>query len=201
LLSFLLGPKSIPFMHIVVVLHLFSSSATYRAHGVTKPAAERIEFCIDFILCFRTRLPLSHSLLNSRLQLYLACRSRCTLSASVSRRVASQGSQNIRTYPFEHQLRNPVSVLDLEVCLSVVEQQDFDLTSVVCVNHSSTSIDEAFRRKTGPRRYSSIYGRISISNRTPVSAYLIHVPSGTAMARSVSTNVFPLAGTTVSCAE
>ncbi len=53
---------------------------------------------------------------------------------------------NVRSvYPLQNQLCNAVSLLHLEILLAVVEQQHFDLATVICINHPRTGIDEILR--------------------------------------------------------
>src|SRR5271168_1678277 len=105
----------------------------------------------------------------------------------------------------------------------MIEQKYLDLAPIVRVNYTSARIDHVFRSQAGPRRYTSICHTFPISTRVP-NGYLqakvsgqgvmsdgggkgkcrrvanIQVPAGTAMLISVSTNAFPLPGTTVSFA-
>lgn len=62
-------------------------------------------------------------------------------------RKRTQRPQGVDSYPLEHKLRYSVSRYDLEFRLGVIEQQYFDLTPVVGVYDTCTSVDEVLRRK------------------------------------------------------
>ena len=51
-----------------------------------------------------------------------------------------------RIDPLNNQLRNPISLLDLEIHFRMVEQQNFDLSSIIRVDHPSARIYEMLDR-------------------------------------------------------
>ena len=61
-----------------------------------------------------------------------------------------------RVYPLQHQLRNPVSLLNLEIHLAMVKQQNLHLTPIIRVNHAGARVDEVLGRKARPRRHTTV---------------------------------------------
>ncbi len=62
-----------------------------------------------------------------------------------------------RINSLQHQLRNAISFLNLEILLSMIKQQDLDLATIVCIYDPSASIDHVFGCQPGTGRYASIY--------------------------------------------
>jgi len=56
-----------------------------------------------------------------------------------------------RVDALEHQLRDPVALLDGEIGVRVVEEEDLDLAAVVGVDDARARVDEVFGRQAGAR--------------------------------------------------
>lgn len=104
-------------------------------------------------------------------------------------------------------------LLDDEIHITVVKQQDLNLSSVIGVDNACAGVDEVLCRKS--RSWCNPTVCLSISFRLPFAGgweveaeegrrgeerRSLQVPAGTAIAKSVSANPFPLAGITVSLA-
>jgi len=60
------------------------------------------------------------------------------------------------TYPFQHQLRNPVAALDGKIGVGVVEEQHLDLAAVVGVYDARARVDEVLASETRARSYPAV---------------------------------------------
>ena len=52
------------------------------------------------------------------------------------------------THPLQNQLGNTITRLDWEIDVRVIEQEHLDLSAVVGINDTSTSVDEVLSSKT-----------------------------------------------------
>lgn len=59
-------------------------------------------------------------------------------------------------HPLHNQLCHSLAHVDLEIDVAEIEQQDFDLASVVCIDDPSPRVDAMLRSESTSRRNSSI---------------------------------------------
>ena len=70
------------------------------------------------------------------------------LTINLNSRKLVRTKRKLATHPLKHQLRDSLPNLDFKVLFRVVEQQDFNLSAVVCIDDTSPCVNKVLARKS-----------------------------------------------------